>query len=453
MKKFIAFSIVFTLLSAAVFAEFTVNGSAATLFVPIGAVIPDAGDTEIGAGLGRNGSDHTQLYLNFVGTTESGKAGFRFEWYPRLLGGNLNLTGMGDFAGLWVKPADWIRIDAGKFVNNDIRGRLGSGAWFGDYAVPRPGEGEIFTNFSTNAGIMAALTPSAVNGLGVYVAVKNINYINNTDTSQASTVGRDGTWGVNRGIAYVYENTQAAVSYAIPNIGLVRAQYVGAHPAAAAKDETKILPSGIWAITAPQIQAAFAFTGVPNLTVDVGGKYSLPVTDPKTETTSGLLGAAQPDPAGPAGKYLDNGVEKKGTFKAPIAVGLGVKYVAGNLTATAIVDGKFAGSYKEDGTEAIDLGMELRPWVTVNYKLNDTFTVQGEGGIVYAGDSEQDGRVLATGGVRYGFGGYLQANIGSSSYYVRTGVSYAGGEGVGNSTKAKKLDGIFNVPVLFSVSF
>jgi hypothetical protein len=438
MKKFIAFSIVFTLLSAAVFAEFTVNGSAATLFIPIGAVMPDAGDTEIGAGLGRNGSDHTQLYLNFVGTTESGKAGFRFEWYPRLLGGNLNLTGMGDFAGLWVKPADWIRIDAGKFVNNDIRGRLGAGAWFGDYAVPRPGEGEIFTNFSTNAGVMAALTPSAVDGLGVYVAVKNINYINNTDTSQASTVGRDGTWGVNRGIAYVYENTQAAVSYAIPNIGLVRAQYVGAHPAVTTS-ATAVLPSGLWAITAPQIQAAFAFTGVPNLTVDVGGKYSLPVTDPKTEETA--FG-------------LDDGAKIPGTFKAPIAVGLGVKYVAGSLTATFIVDGKFAGSYKPDPVpEAIELGIELRPWVTVNYKLNDTFTVQGEGGIVYAGDSEQDGHVVAAGGVRYGFGGYLQANIGSSSYYVRTGVSYAGGEGAALGTDAKKLDGIFNIPVLFSVSF
>jgi hypothetical protein len=430
MKKFIAFSIVFTLLSAAVFAEITVTGSAATLFIPIGAVMPDVGDTEIGAGLGRNGAANTEVALNFAGTTESGKAGFQFQWRPRLTGGALDLSGMGDFAGLWIKPVDWIRIDAGKFANSDIQGRLGAGAWFGAYEVPRPGEGEIFNNFSTNAGIMAALTPSAVNGLGVYVAVKNI-----TD-SAASQKDRNGTWGVNRGIAYIYENTQAAVSYAIPNIGLVRAQYVGAHPAVTTS-ATAVLPSGLWAITAPQIQAAFAFTGVPNLTVDVGGKYSLPVTDPKPEEA--FLG---PDET-----------EVPGTFKAPIAVGLGVKYVAGNLTATVIVDGKFAGSYKLGTADAIDLGIELRPWLSVNYKLNDTFTVQGEGGIVYAGDSERDGHVVAAGGVRYGFGGYLQANIGSSSYYVRTGVSYAGGEGAQLGTDAKKLDGIFNVPVLFSVSF
>jgi hypothetical protein len=284
---------------------------------------------------------------------------------------------------------------------------------------------------------LAVLKPTAVEGLGIYAAVKNINYKDNTTTSSASTAARDGTWGVNRGISYVYENTQAAVSYAIPNIGLVRAQYVGAHPAVSTS-ATAVLPSGLWAITAPQIQAAFAFTGVPNLTIDVGGKYSLPVTDPKAEETA--LG-------------LDDGAETKGTFKAPIAAGLGVKYVAGSLTAYFIVDGKFAGSYKPDGTEAIDLGIEVRPWVTVNYKLNDTFTVQGEGGIVYAGDSEQDGHVVAAGGVRYGFGAYLQANIGSSSYYVRTGANYSGGEGAQIGTDAKKLNGIFNVPVLFSVTF
>jgi hypothetical protein len=439
MKKFFAFSLVFTLLAAAVFAEFTVNGSAATLFIPIGAVIPDEGDAEIGAGLGRNGGDHTQLYLNFVGTTESGKAGFRFEWYPRLLGGTLNLSGMGDFAGLWIKPADWIKIDAGKFAYYDIsRGLVGSGDWFGNYEVPRPNQDNIFNAYSTNAGIMATLTPTEE--LAIRAAVKDIT------GSTASTVGRGSTWGVNRGISYVYENTQAGVSYAIPNIGLVRAQYVGAHPAVGAADApgvpvaTGILPSAIYSITAPRLEAAFGFTGVPNLTIDVGGKYYLPVTDPKTEKTTGLLGA-------------DDGIETKGTFKAPISAALGVKYVAGSLTTYFIVDGKFAGSYQPKGTDAVNLGIEVRPWVAVNYKINDTFTAQGEGGIVYAGDSKQDGHVVAAGGLRYGFGAYLQTNIGSSSYYVRTGVNYSGGEGAALGTEAKKLDGIFNIPVLFSVSF
>jgi hypothetical protein len=429
MKKFFAFSLVFTLLAAAVFAEVTVSGGASLSFIPVGAVSPDGGDTEIGAGLGRNGAANTNVDVNITGVTENGKAGFRFQWRPRLIGSSLDLSGMGDYAGLWIKPLDWIQIDAGKFVNNDIRGRLGSGAWLGDYTLPRPGEGDIFTNISTDAGILATLKPAAVEGLGVYVGVKNIN------TSGKPSLNNYNPWGVSRGIGYVYENTQAAVSYAIPNIGLVRAQYVGAHPAASTA--AGLLPSAIYSITAPKIEFAFAFTGVSNLTIDVGGKYSLPVTDPKTEETA--LGA-------------DDGTETRGTFKAPIAAALGIKYVAGNLTAYLIADGKFAGSYQPDGTDAIDLGIEVRPWVTVNYKINDTFTAQAEGGIVYAGDSEQDGHVVAAGGVRYGFGAALQTTF-APSCTLRTGVTYAGGEGAQVGTEASKLPGVFSIPFIFSVSF
>jgi hypothetical protein len=430
MKKFIAFSIVFTLLAAAVFAEVTVTGGASLSFIPIGAIIPDEGDTEIGAGLGRNGDANTNIDVNITGVTESGKAGFQFQWRPRLIGKDLDLSGMGDFAGLWIKPLDWIRIDAGKFVNNDIQGRLSSGAWLGDYTLPRPGEGDIFTNISTNAGILVALKPAAVEGLGVYVGVKDIN------TPGKPSLKNHNPWGVNRGIGYVYENTQVAVSYAIPNIGLARAQYVGAHPAVK-EDPAGILPSTIYSITAPKIEAAFAYTGVSNLTIDVGGKFSLPVTDPKTEET--VFGK-------------DDGTETKGTFKAPIVAALGVKYVAGSLTATFIVDGKFAGSYQLKGTDAIDLGIEIRPWVTVNYKINDTFTAQAEGGIVYAGDSEQDGKVVATGGVRYGFGAALQTTF-APSCTLRTGITYAGGEGVQEGKEALKLPGVFSVPFIFAVSF
>jgi hypothetical protein len=427
MKKLVAFSIVFTLLAAAVFAEVTVTGGAGMSFIPIGAISPDGGDTELAAGFGRNGGLATELQLNVAGESENGKAGFLFQWRPKLSGNAIFANEIGDNAGLWVKPLDWIRIDAGRFVNNDIRGRMGSGAWFGDYTIPRPGEGDIFSNFDGKAAVMAALKPAAVEGLGVYVLIN----------SMTDTYTNYNPWGASKGIGYVYENTQAAVSYAIPNIGLVRAQYVGAHPSAKL-DNAGLLPSTIASITAPQIQAAFAFTGVPNLTVDVGGKYYLPVTDPKAVET--VLGA-------------DDGAEYKGTFHAPIVTALGVKYAAGNLTATFIVDAKFAGTYEEDGWgEAIELGIEVRPWVTVNYKINDTFSAQGEGGIVYAGDSEQDGNVVAAGGVRYGFGAAIQTTF-APSCTLRTGITYAGGEAAQSGTDAKKLTGVFSVPFIFGVSF
>jgi hypothetical protein len=426
MKRFIAFSTLFALLSVAVFAEITVTGGASLSFVPIGAIIPDGEDAEIVAGLGRNGGVNTNMDLNFTGVSENDKAGFKFELRPKVLGGALDVLEVGA-ADLWIKPVDWIQIDVGKFGNGDIEGRMGAGAWFGDYTISRPGEGSIFNNFDGKAAVLASLKPTAVEGLGVYLLINNM----------ASTYASySGTWGASKGIGYIYENLQAAVSYAIPNIGLVRAQYKGAHPGIADTPGT-LLPSSIWGITAPQIQAAFAFTGVSNLTIDVGGKYSLPVEDPKTVETT--LGA-------------DNGTETKGTFKAPIEAGLGVKYIAGNLTATVMVDGKFAGSYELQNIQAVELGIEIRPWLTVNYKINDTFTAQAEGGIVYAGDSEQNGAVVAAGGVRYGFAAGLQTTI-APSCTLRSGVTYAGGEAVQAGTTAQKLDGVLSVPLIFSVSF
>jgi hypothetical protein len=428
MKKFIAFSIVFTLLSAAVFADITVSGGVGLSFIPIGAIIPPGnGDTELVAGFGRGGGVATEMKLDLTGVSENGKAGFQLQWRPKINGSAVFANEIGDNAKLWVKPLDWIQIDAGRFVNNDIRGRMSSGAWFGDYTIPRPGEGDIFSNFDGKAAAMLSLKPAALDGLGVYVLIN----------SMADTYADYPNWGASKGIGYVYENLQAAVSYAIPNIGLARVQYVGAHPAATV-DASKILPREIYSVTAPQIQAAFAFTGVPNLTVDVGGKYSLPVTDPKTVETS--LGA-------------DDGQEFKGTFRAPVAVGLGIKYVIANLTATVIVDGKFAGSYEPDPSpDAVEIGIELRPWLTVNYKINDTFTAQAEGGIVYTGDSEQGSAVVATGGVRYGFGAALQTTF-ASDCTLRTGITYAGGEGAQQGASARELSGIFSVPFIFSVSF
>jgi hypothetical protein len=276
-----------------------------------------------------------------------------------------------------------------------------------------------------------------VDGLGIYVAVKDID-----PAGSDSITNYDDTRGVSRGIGYVYENTQAAVSYAIPNIGLARVQYVGAHPGIN-PDTAKLLPSAIAGISAPNIQAAFAFTGVPNLTVDVGGKFFLPVEDPKPEAA--FLGPSE--------------TEIPGTFKAPIEVGLGVQYAAGNLTAIFIVDGKFAGSVETAAispNDPLELGMELRPWLTVRYKLNDTFTIQGEGGVIYAGDSEVDGNVVAAGGMRYGFGAGVQIDfVSAPNCRLRAGVTYAGGEGAnfGNPDDGKKLNGVFNVPLAFSVEF
>jgi hypothetical protein len=195
---------------------------------------------------------------------------------------------------------------------------------------------------------------------------------------------------------------------------------------------------------APEVQFAFAFTGVANLTVDVGVKYPLPVSDPESIPVLGL----------------DSNNKFPGSFQAPISAALGVKYVAGNLTATVIADGKFAGSYEPDGIpDPVKIGMEIRPWVTIQYKINDTFTAQGEGGIVFAGETKMGDIVVASSGMRYGFGAGVQTTF-APSCTLRAGVTYAGGERIGYNLTTfaadpdpVKLNGVFSVPLIFGVSF
>ncbi|MDR1903014.1 MAG: hypothetical protein LBQ88_12130, partial [Treponema sp.] len=225
MKRFITFSIVFALVCAAAFAEVKVSAGASMSFTPIGAVIPDDEDAGLVAGFGKNNGNAWELQLNVEGSTENGKAGFLFQWRPKVQNGVFTgINDIGDNAGIWYKPLDIIRIDAGRFQNNDIRGRMGSGAWYGDYTIPRGGENDIFQNFDAKNGAMLTVKP--IDGLSVYALVNAIPPYENTNTGTPPTAWAGPNQGAAKAFGYVWENTQVAVAYAIPNIGLARLQYV-----------------------------------------------------------------------------------------------------------------------------------------------------------------------------------------------------------------------------------
>jgi hypothetical protein len=491
MKKLIAFSIVFAILSGAVFAAdeaeetsyvpITITGGATATFIPFGIV--DPADTTITtdtetllpvAGLGKADGDRDagiELQLNVAGALENGKAGFLFQWRPHYSGGFGFTSYIGDNAELWFKPLDWIRIDAGKFVNNSIRGRLGNGAWFGDFTIPRPGEGDIFANFDAKMGMMLSVTPEAVDGLGVYVLVNSMTTLFSrtrpTPTSSPALTS-DGalTWTAARRAEYVYENTQAAVSYALPNIGLARVQYVGADPSATIrKNEDRYLPTSYWGISAPKFEAAFAYTGMTGLTVDVGGKIYLPFDDVGYPHEN-VLGS-NTEKAAAATDESNYGwgsyISPQGKYQAPFVAALGVKYELDPLTLSLLVDGKFAGYGESPNGNKLELGPEIRGWLTANYKLNDTFTAQAEGGVVYAGETKYkqsgaDARTVGSDALLYGFGAGLQTTFGTDCT-IRVGATFTSGNGMGvdssgnAKSKALPIASSFSVPVIMSVAF
>jgi hypothetical protein len=495
MKKLLIFSIISALICATVFAEVTVTTGAGMSFIPIGAVIKPADDddstkegVELVTGFGRNGGASAELQLNVEGKTENGKAGFLFQWRPKLLGdGTLSAGELSDNAGVWFKPLDVIRIDAGKFANNDIRGQVGSGNWFGDYTIGRPGEGEIFSNFSGTFATMVKLTP--IEGLSIYAMLNKIVTPNSTlktsgetyryvpvlkadGTPETDSDGRpkyiretipgstyyektnDGSytnwgpaWGATKGTEWIWQNLQAAVGYAIPNIGLARVQFVGTY---IPETHDELGPEDF--TDAPRIEAAFAFTGVPNLTLDVGGKVYVPVTDPKADP--GLWPTEAAEKAASTEDY---------SYWKGINVGLGVKYAADPLTVNFIIDAqKLGGTWTYGKTSEVKDGLELRPWVAVNYKLNDTFSAQLEGGLKFVGegkityeDTTRPSQTMES-TVSYGFGAGLQTTL-APSCTIKTGLTYAAGKVRGawedGTQKAEDTNGVFSVPIIFSVSF
>lgn len=458
MKKLLAFSLISALVCAAAFAEVSITGGAGASFIPIGAIIPaekDGGDTELVTGFGRNGGAELNVDLNVEGKTESGKAGFLFQWRPKVTtGGEFKPDAMGN-TGVWYRPLDWIRIDAGKFENNDIRGQVGNDRWFGDYTVGAPGEGDIFSNINPTFGAMVSLKPT--DALSIYGVVKNVGITYEQFNGNS--------WGANRGAKWIWQNSQFAVGYALPNIGLVRVQFVGVESPVFSSPTNTVTENTSYTNPskdtfkdklAPRVEAAFAYTGISGLTIDVGGKVYFPVSDPTIEVTSDYKDV--PD-------VKDNVFTLKNySYWKGINAGLGVKYAADPLTVTFIVAGTFAGNSTDETTSGTKIeisdAISLKPSVAVNYKLNDTFTVQGEGGITFTGDSETTTTtsgtagdpVVTDGNVYYGFGAGLQTTI-APGYTIKTALTYAGGTAKDSTTDKGTQKGVFSVPIIFSASF
>jgi hypothetical protein len=353
----------------------------------------------------------------------------------------LNASQVGDNAEVWYQPANWIRIEAGKFQNNDIRGRMSANAWFGDYTIARAGESDIFTNFNNPFGALVKLSP--VDGLNIYATLKSGAGYNNWTP-----------WGASRGAEWVWKNTQVAVSYAIPNLGLARAQFVGPEVTPLAKidvDKETELPkeNDFSRKVSSRAEAAFAFTSVPGLTLDVGGKFWFPVSDPETDVPF--------DSESPFKNLQESTKLEDYSYSGGIDLSLGLTYAASPLTATFIISAAKIGAKHTLGSDEEKMemtsGLEVKPHVAVQYKLNDTFSAQVEGGVFLTGESKAErGGESATyskGSLRYGFGAGLQTTV-APSCTIRTGITYAGGKD--NDTE-KNLLSVFSVPIIFSVSF
>jgi hypothetical protein len=244
-------------------------------------------------------------------------------------------------------------------------------------------------------------------------------------------------------VAHTYEKIQVGVGFTIENIGLVRAQYVGA---------SHINPDTFWTdnLKVRRIEAAFAFTGMEGLVIDVGGK--IPLAFSTYEKIHSWDNDTNPDtPAISITQRVTDGTK----YQAPFQVSLGAGYTLDALAINGRVDAQFAGNRTQKDDSEYNIGPYINVHLWPSYNLGFA-TVGLDVGFEFLGeDTDKDGNVIAkgdpdnekNGGMRIGFGAWLKKSYGGSS--IKGGLAYH----VGTEVHSKKEPGVFSIPVIFEYTF
>jgi len=463
-------------------------------------------------GLGRDTNGGNGIRARLLGAAQTDTYGMRLwvQFYPTILGYGPYNGGVGgatynntfvqfdDCVDLWWNPVSWFKIDLGKFVDDTLRGKISDDSWMDGVTLISMDADEIFSRFQgqgmfgNRTSVTGVLATFKFGGLGVYALFPSLNpfssaayrnnYGNNITAGDRANVYEAANWndGQNE-FKRQYSRSQIALSYAIPNIGLVRAQYVGAvkakgnlpatpvpaYQANLSNGTTTTAPGSFnnaptafsWATT-PRFEAAFLLNGIQNLTVDIGGKVPLPVKGNDVQQWNYV------DPATGDQVYMwqDPYVNDPSTWQNPYQVSVGAKYFMldnNALTLWARVDGKFGGTYDPGttGSKVVNFGPEINLHINPSYNLGICI-VGLDLGFGWYGETKSDGKVYGkndalkidgyNGGVRFGAGLYGQKNFNAAgSCYIRGGLAYSAGTKVNGIQE----DAVFSIPINMGYTF
>jgi len=191
-------------------------------------IASDGVDQFVSAGPGWAGNGG-RVGVGFNGNS----ANMGFNWNPGV--SNSGMTAVCDQAKIWAQINPMIKVEVGQIQGDVLRGKLDD---FGDI-LPTQGKDNIFARFYPNNGLLLNITPMD----GVYIGASV------DATAAGGALAED-----------AYKAIQIGFGYVIPNIGHLRAQYLGEGGSKAKADS-----SGM--------QVAFAYTGMEGLLVDAGFTY------------------------------------------------------------------------------------------------------------------------------------------------------------------------------------
>jgi hypothetical protein len=199
-------------------------------------------DAFVAAGPSWGSGYGARVGVSFTGTSEN----VGFAWNPGVDGSTMNPVC--DNALIWVKLNPMVKVVIGMAQEDALRGKLGD---FGD-ALGQAGNDAIFQRFYPKAGMILELTPAE--GLFIAAALDSSTVLVKADAGPPVVVEVDSDL-----VSDVYKAIQIGAGYTIANVGLARFQYIGT------------------AVTGDKgmIQAAFNYTGMAGLGLDVGVTYPL----------------------------------------------------------------------------------------------------------------------------------------------------------------------------------
>jgi hypothetical protein len=456
MKKFVIFTLIGAMAAGAVFAADGVNINAwgRGVFAPL--IVRGAPKADGKVLKDNDGNDQKAMAFTGAGATWGGnqvRVDFRIVGNAEFIGFGVNLKGEalanGDFGGnddaayIWAKPFsnDFLKIKLGLFVEDELRGKIGSvNNSFDNYVLPGASdEDHIFNRFGVGAdwnsmyqegGRYGAL-PNAgtpAESAGFLLSSQPIDPLFIGIAAKGGNAGADSwpSWASSQAMtAYdAWNYFQAGLGFKIDGIGHVRAQWVGGYFGTFDDDKFKKIEEngGHYNDGNPaRIEAAFALTAVEGLLVDLGGKFWLPINVDKTSKSS-------------------NGID----------IGLGATFRMEAFSIGFRFDGGFA-SYaraweKDDSVDGGSLDFRLNPAydlevATVGLLFGLQTNVPGKGP-----DGEGPDDFKPT--IQMGFGGYAQKGLGKGS--IKAGLTF---------TTAPTTDGkaegstYFSIPIILEYAF
>jgi hypothetical protein len=386
MKKLIALSVAFVLVVTAAFAEVKVGAWArgslgyAKDSGDTGAVDADQEDGYWWAGNAAAPAkgapvSNMEAEIRITAVNDDKTAGANI-WVdlgyladPNNSNGNSNNDNV-DHTNLWVKPVDAVKLTLGRYVDDALRGKIGLDDRFAHFAGGvRPGPDLIFKRFKSLGLKGALVTVTPIEGL--FIGFQPTNPWGKAATAAGNVQDGNGF--------------QVGAGYTLPNIGLVRAQYIGL-------GAFNGNPSGD---NAGIIEAAFAYTALKGYVFDLGGKFAI------------------------GGK--EEGVEAK---KIAPVIALGASAAIDKFTVKGLVA---AYLYKEDGadstiTDAANLSTSLTGKAATETRIDVGIEASYNLGFLVAGlnaeikSQTDNGTTGAAVWVRKDFGpSYLKGGIGFAS--------------------------------------